>query len=193
MGKADMLKQGAKKTATGLFAGMTPLEAREIVAPEKKAEVNVTTEKNVVEQPKPIEPAVIEKPPVERVIEEKVEEPALKATFVEPAQKPKENKAIDIVKAVEKHVEAKEEAVEDAKDEKAVSSDSKSTSRYEKEKFLLLDIRGYREYVEHMAKAANMSATKYIRSLIQADMDKNMDIYEAHKALEKMLKDRAGN
>ena len=54
----------------------------------------------------------------------------------------------------------------------------------------MLDVRGYRDYVEHMAKAANMSATKYIRSLIEADMQKNMDIYEAHKALEEKFKGR---
>ena len=63
-------------------------------------------------------------------------------------------------------------------------------SRYEKEKFLLLDIRGYRDYVEHMAKASNMSATKYIRSLIDQDMKRNMDIYMAHKQLEETLKGR---
>ena len=67
---------------------------------------------------------------------------------------------------------------------------TEKTSRYEKEKFLLLDIRGLRDYVEHMAKAANMSATKYIRSLIEQDMSENMDIYEAHKALEERLKKR---
>ena len=66
----------------------------------------------------------------------------------------------------------------------------KPASRYEKDKFLLLDIRGYRDYVEHMAKAANMSATKYIRNLIEQDMVVNKDIYEAHKALEEKLKNR---
>ena len=70
---------------------------------------------------------------------------------------------------------------------------NKSNSRYEKDKFLLLDIRGYRDYVEHMAKAANMSATKYIRNLIDQDMEKNRDIYEAHKALEEKLRQRSGN
>ena len=63
-------------------------------------------------------------------------------------------------------------------------------SRYEKDKFLLLDIRGYRDYVEHMAKAANMSATKYIRNLIDQDMQRNMDIYQAHKELEERLRER---
>ena len=67
----------------------------------------------------------------------------------------------------------------------------KSTSRYEKEKFLLLDIRGYRDYVEHMAKASNMSATKYIRMLIDNDMKLNEDIYREHKALEEKLRERS--
>ncbi len=70
-------------------------------------------------------------------------------------------------------------------DEKA---EKKKNSRYEKDKFLLLDIRGYRDYIEHIAKAANMSATKYIRSLIEQDMEKNKDIYLAHKRLEEMLR-----
>ena len=70
------------------------------------------------------------------------------------------------------------------------SGTAEKASRYEKDKFLLLDIRGYRDYVEHMAKAANMSATKYIRSLIEQDMMKNLDIYQAHKQLEERLKGR---
>ena len=193
MGKADKLTQGAKKVSTGLFAGMTPLVARETAAPEKKAEVNAASEERE-EQVETKETHVIEQPAPERVVEKKVEEPAPKAVLSEPEpdQKVKENKAIDIVKAVEKRPEIKAEAADVVKDEKAPASESKTASRYEKEKFLLLDIRGYRDYVEHMAKAANMSATKYIRSLIQADMDKNMDIYEAHKALEDLLKGRAG-
>ncbi len=69
----------------------------------------------------------------------------------------------------------------------------KQNSRYEKDKFLLLDIRGYRDYIEHIAKAANMSATKYIRNLIEQDMEKNKDIYIAHKKLEEMLRNKAGN
>lgn len=74
---------------------------------------------------------------------------------------------------------------------KAASKQTKQDkSRYEKEKFLLLDIRGYRDYVEHMAKASNMSATKYIRSLIEQDMMRNMDIYQQHKQLEEALKAR---
>ncbi len=69
----------------------------------------------------------------------------------------------------------------------------KQNSRYEKDKFLLLDIRGYRDYIEHIAKAANMSATKYIRSLIEQDMEKNKEIYLAHKKLEEMLRGKSGN
>ena len=73
---------------------------------------------------------------------------------------------------------------------KETTAKTEKSSRYEKEKFLLLDIRGLRDYVEHMAKASNMSATKYIRNLIEIDMQQNMDIYEAHKALEERLKER---
>ena len=73
---------------------------------------------------------------------------------------------------------------------KKTRANKQENSRYEKDKFLLLDIRGYRDYVEHMAKAANTSATKYIRNLIEQDMNKNMDIYQAHKALEEQLKGR---
>jgi hypothetical protein len=191
MGKADKLTQGAKKTSTGLFAGMTPLAAREAAAPEKKVEVNTISEKKE-EQAEVKETVVIEQPVAEKIVEEAAYEPEPKAVEAVPEQKAKENKAIDIVKAVEKRPEIKAETEDAVKDEKTAASEAKSASRYEKEKFLLLDIRGYRDYVEHMAKAANMSATKYIRSLIQADMDKNMDIYEAHKALEEMLKGRAG-
>ncbi len=67
---------------------------------------------------------------------------------------------------------------------------TEKNSRYEKDKFLLLDIRGLRDYVEHMAKASNMSATKYIRNLIEKDWAVNNDIYQAHKALEERLKER---
>ena len=74
--------------------------------------------------------------------------------------------------------------IEDSKPQK------KQNSRYEKDKFLLLDIRGYRDYIEHIAKAANMSATKYIRSLIEQDMEKNMEIYLAHKKLEERLRNK---
>ena len=53
-----------------------------------------------------------------------------------------------------------------------------------------MDIRGLRDYVEHMAKASNMSATKYIRNLIEKDWAVNNDIYQAHKALEERLRER---
>jgi hypothetical protein len=68
----------------------------------------------------------------------------------------------------------------------------KQNGRYEKDKFLLLDIRGYRDYIEHIAKAANMSATKYIRSLIEQDMEKNKEIYLAQKQLEERLRAKSG-
>ncbi len=193
MGKADKLMQGAKKTATGLFAGMTPLDAREVAVPEKKNTVNIPDEKEDAVKAEVIKTPVIEEPEVVNAVEEKKEEVEQVITEPKPIEVVKEKKTIDIIKAIEKPQAEKEETEETVNPEKAPASDAKSGSRYEKEKFLLLDIRGYRDYVEHMAKAANMSATKYIRSLIQTDMDKNMDIYEAQKALEEMLKGRAGN
>jgi ABC-type antimicrobial peptide transport system permease subunit len=179
--KASMLKQGANKTGKGLFAGMTKLETRE-EAPLNEVEVTSDIDKMTEEVNEP-EPEIVK--PVE------VKEPEVVKT-VEPVKKaPVE--AVKVVKEVKKEEEEEintsiNNSVEEPKTQK-----EKANSRYEKEKFLLLDVRGYRDYVEHMAKAANMSATKYIRNLIQLDMDKNMDIYEAHKALEEKLRGRTGN
>ena len=79
----------------------------------------------------------------------------------------------------------------DRSDKAEKKQSEKQSSRYEKEKFLLLDIRGYRDYVEHMSKAFNMSATKYIRMLIENDMKLNEDIYREHKAFEEKLRERS--
>ena len=179
--KASMLKQGANKTGKGLFAGMTKLETRDD-APQTDNEVTSDIEKltgQVTEKAarRPVEPEV-KKPEVVKAVEEPKQEPVAPVKVV-----------------VEKEPEVQEEInVEINKPEEPVKiQKEKANSRYEKEKFLLLDVRGYRDYVEHMAKAANMSATKYIRNLIQLDMDKNMDIYEAHKALAEKLRGRTGN
>ena len=176
--KASMLKQGANKTGKGLFAGMTKLEARE-EAPLNEVEVTSDIDKvtEEVNEPEPeiIKPVEVKEPEVVKTVEPVKEAP------VEAAKAVKEVKEEEINTSINK-------AVEEPKTQK-----EKANSRYEKEKFLLLDVRGYRDYVEHMAKAANMSATKYIRNLIQLDMDKNMDIYEAHKALEEKLRGRTGN
>ena len=183
--KASMLKQGANKTGKGLFAGMSRLDAREEadsvnneIANDIVKEEKVTEQVNVPEK---------ESVPV-KTVEVPVEEPEVEVPVVQ------ETKAQT---AVIEEMQVQHEVINERinKPEKADKSDAqtKSASRYEKEKFLLLDIRGYRDYVEHMAKAANMSATKYIRMLIQQDMDKNNDIYLAHKALEEKLRGRSGN
>ena len=183
--KASMLKQGANKTGKGLFAGMSRLDARD-EAPSTEIEISndivkeekVTKEVNVPKtEPVPVKAAEVP------VIEPEAEASVVQESIVQtPVIEEKQNQ---------------EEIINDRinKPEKVEKSDvqNKSTSRYEKEKFLLLDIRGYRDYVEHMAKAANMSATKYIRMLIQQYMDKNNDIYLAHKALEEKLRGRSGN
>lgn len=183
--KASMLKQGANKTGKGLFAGMSRLDAREEAA---SGSVDITND--IVNEEKMTEK--VNNPIVESVPEKTKEVPASEPEVEVPVvQEPEVKTPVMEVKQVQ------DEVINDRinKPEKADKSDAqtKSASRYEKEKFLLLDIRGYRDYVEHMAKAANMSATKYIRMLIQQDMDKNNDIYLAHKALEEKLRGRSGN
>ena len=183
--KASMLKQGANKTGKGLFAGMSRLDAREN---EASGSVDITND--IVNEEKMTEK--VNDPIVESVPEKTKEVPASEPEVEVPVvQEPEVKTPVMEVKQVQ------DEVINDRinKPEKADKSDAqtKSASRYEKEKFLLLDIRGYRDYVEHMAKAANMSATKYIRMLIQQDMDKNNDIYLAHKALEEKLRGRSGN
>ncbi len=96
---------------------------------------------------------------------------------------------IEEISVINENIKREVNKVENA----AAKPARKQNSRYEKDKFLLLDIRGYRDYIEHIAKAANMSATKYIRSLIEQDMEKNKDIYIAHKKLEEMLRNKAGS
>ena len=179
--KADLLKRGANKTGKGLFAGMTPISEENEVKQEAKVEEIKNNKSEVVEESKKSEPIV------ETVIE-KIQEPEMPKPVAQ--EKPENRKAeptpIEMVEEILKTGDAaKAKAPVSEKAEKP-----EKASRYEKEKFLLLDIRGYRDYVEHMAKAANMSATKYIRSLIEQDMKQNMDIYEAHKALEERLKER---
>lgn len=183
--KASMLKQGANKTGKGLFAGMSRLDAREDAA---SGSVDITND--IVNKEKMTEK--VNDPIVESVPAKTIEVPVSKPEVEVPVvQEPEVQTPVMEVKQVQ------DEVINDRinKPEKADKSDAqtKSASRYEKEKFLLLDIRGYRDYVEHMAKAANMSATKYIRMLIQQDMDKNNDIYLAHKALEEKLRGRSGN
>ncbi len=191
MGKADLLKKGAQRTGSGLFKGMTPLETRDdaVSVENKKTEVvekTVKATEPVIEKPEPIsEPIKIMEPVIE-----KQEGVAEESDKIEAPVEEIKTQANDISNAKEEKREIKSEINIAEKSRK--TAETKTNSRYEKEKFLLLDIRGLRDYVEHMAKAANMSATKYIRNLIQQDMDKNMDIYEAHKALEEMLKGRAG-
>lgn len=167
--KASKLQIGAKKTGMGLFADMSPLALTNMDNNSLLAKEVATTEETP-KQPEPVN-KVVKEPEI------KVPEPP--AEKVEPViveKKPQEEKVISKINKEEKPAQKAKE---------------KPASRYEKDKFLLLDIRGYRDYVEHMAKAANTSATKYIRSLIEQDMEQNMDIYEAHKELERRLMNRA--
>lgn len=173
--KASMLKSGVKKTGTGLFAGMSPINEEKN---NVKSKAVVQKVEEIVEETPIPEPIVETKEePVKKVVEQKTVQPQNIQQYEEPVQRVARE-------YIEKQVEEAQLPVT-----KNVESKAKN-SRYEKEKFLLLDIRGYRDYVEHMAKAANTSATKYIRELIENDMKQNMDIYIAHKQLEERLKER---
>ena len=202
--KASMLKSGVRKTGTGLFAGMQAIKEDEVK--EK------TVEEHVVEKEKTAQ-IVGEKPVVEKIIPSRQEHIQVNEYVTRPqVQQVPQQQTQQLVQAeiqpqVQQIIPAQNEQsvqqiqaqpvytqpvqqVESVQKPKEKAVKAEKTSRYEKEKFLLLDIRGLRDYVEHMAKAANMSATKYIRNLIEIDMQQNMDIYEAHKALEERLKER---
>ena len=183
--KASMLKQGANKTGMGLFAGMTKLDAKE-EAPSKAVEIT----EDIVKEEKPTKLVNENKKETVqvKVVEVPVEEPAEEAPVIQQPQA-----QTPVIEEVQAQPEIINETINNPQKADKTEAPAENASRYEKEKFLLLDIRGYRDYVEHMAKAANMSATKYIRNLIQQDMDKNNDIYLAHKALEEMLRGRSGN
>ena len=214
--KKDMLKQGATKTGTGLFQGMKRLDDRddevleEVKETRESDKTTETVNNNAFPKESPIETAktVAVKPEVvaeREITEEKPKRVTAEASLEEIVNSVKEPKKPE--KEVSEEVYNKGSFADSAEEyeinsslnktsksaENKESNSSKANSRYEKDKFLLLDIRGYRDYVEHMAKAANMSATKYIRNLIDQDMEKNRDIYEAHKALEEKLRMRSGN
>ena len=183
--KANMLKQGATKTGKGLFSGMSRLDAKD-EAPSKEVEIT----EDIVKEEKPTKSVnETKKETVQvKVVEVPVEEPVEEAPVM-----PQPQAQAPVIEEIPEQPEVINERINKAEKVDKSEASAKSNSRYEKEKFLLLDIRGYRDYVEHMAKAANMSATKYIRNLIQQDMDKNNDIYLAHKALEEKLRGRSGN
>ena len=186
MGKLDKLQQGAKKTGRGLFADMKPLDARET---ETQEEIKKTDD--IVTEAKPTK--TVNKEPAAKSVKEEPQDIIDSIMEKEPEKpeiKPVEEKTEPVIESVPEVVEeVKTEVNKPAS--KPKKEEDKSNSRYEKDKFLLLDIRGYRDYVEHMSKAANTSATKYIRGLIEKDMEKNKDIYDAHKKLEQMLMNRS--
>ena len=183
--KANMLKQGANKTGKGLFAGMSRLDARE----EAPSSGNAVTA-DIVKEEKPTKTVNV---PKKETVQVKVVEVPVETAQEEVPEIPQPQPQTPVVEEVASEPAVINEKINKPEKADKTETSTKGSSRYEKDKFLLLDIRGYRDYVEHMAKAANMSATKYIRTLIQQDMDKNNDIYLAHKALEEKLRGRSGN
>ena len=210
--KASMLKSGVRKTGTGLFAGMQAIKEDEVKEETKLEKEEKTVEEHVVEKEKTAQ-IVEEKPVVEKAVPSRQEQVQVNEYVTRPQvqQVPQQQAQQFVQTQIQPQVQQMTPAqieqpvqqiqaqpvftqpvqqVESVQKPKEKVVKAEKTSRYEKEKFLLLDIRGLRDYVEHMAKAANMSATKYIRNLIEIDMQQNMDIYEAHKALEERLKER---
>ena len=210
--KASMLKSGVRKTGTGLFAGMQAIKEDEVKEKVKLEKEEKTVEEHVVEKEETAQ-IVEEKPVVEKIVPSRQEQVQVNEYVTQsqvqqvPQQQTQQFVQAQIQPQVQQmtpaHIEQPiqqiqaqsvytqpVQQVENVQKPKEKAVKAEKTSRYEKEKFLLLDIRGLRDYVEHMAKAANMSATKYIRNLIEIDMQQNMDIYEAHKALEERLKER---
>lgn len=59
---------------------------------------------------------------------------------------------------------------------------SEADTKQEK-KYIRLDITGYDDYIYTLARFKGLSATKYIRSLIEKDMEENKLIYEKINAL----------
>lgn len=208
--KKDLLKSSARSTGKGLFQGMTPIKEAKALEEEKTEEIKKTVvEKPAPEPVKEIVETVIQKPEVQ--LQQPQEQPQLQEVYTQPVQpqtvpqpvqytQPVAQVQMPVQQVVTTPVQTpinapvqapiQQEIMPEPMVQPSGAKTSKAGSRYEKEKFLLLDIRGLRDYVEHMAKASNMSATKYIRNLIEIDMRQNMDIYEAHKRLEEQLKGR---
>ena len=66
----------------------------------------------------------------------------------------------------------------------AVENAATSEAETKKEKkYIKLDITGYDDYIYTMAHFKDISATKYIRALVEADLKENKLIYEKIKAL----------
>lgn len=216
--KADMLKKSVRKTGTGLFAGMQSIKEEEVKEEKTKAVekaekpieepiIEVKEEKKieqVVNQPvkKPAQAVNQTQAPVNEYVAPQVQ-PVYQQPIPQPVQpvvqqvvpmqpEPQIQQVQPQSVYIQQPVQTAQpvQPVQDVEQPVRKAAKAEKNSRYEKDKFLLLDIRGLRDYVEHMAKAANMSATKYIRNLIEIDMQQNMDIYEAHKALEERLKER---
>lgn len=56
----------------------------------------------------------------------------------------------------------------------------------EKKEYLKLDLTGIKEYIDLISAQAGKSKTQYIQDLIRADMERNKDVYEKLKDIEKL-------
>ena len=190
--KAEPVKEEVKpepvveKTAEKVAKEQPKVEQTVI---EKTVTEPVVSEAPVVEQPK-VQQAPVQ-PQVQTVQQPQI--PAYTAPIQQPVyQQPSYNPYTQPVNTMQQmpFTQPVQTPVYNEPKTTVKAEKGEKSSRYEKDKFLLLDIRGLRDYVEHMAKASNMSATKYIRTLIEKDWAMNNDIYMAHKALEEQLRQK---
>lgn len=80
------------------------------------------------------------------------------------------------------HPEQEQEKTEE-REQEAQAQKSSNTSKKKKTNsdYLRLDIYDYKEYLTTMAGFKRTSVTKYIQSLIRADMQQHKDIYDKLK------------
>ncbi len=202
--KVEATEEKAEKVAVKEEKPETSSARREVEQPKTEVESETTVQPQVapvqepvvqqtVSQTQPVQPQVVQQPipqPAQpyQQIQQIMPEPQYQQPYI---QQPQQYQPVQQMPSyTQMPVNNMQQMPYEEPKTRARAAKQDKASRYEKDKFLLLDIRGYRDYVEHMAKASNMSATKYIRNLIEQDMARNMDIYEAHKALEERLKGR---
>lgn len=73
---------------------------------------------------------------------------------------------------------SRKEQSEVSKEEQQTTMKKKSNNDY-----MRLNIAGYRDYLSTMAGFEQMSITKYIQKLINADMENNKETYEEIKSI----------
>lgn len=92
--------------------------------------------------------------------------------------------AADVTKGMFTAAEPNKEAntINNTQNAVETAATSEAITKQDK-KYLKLDITGYDDYIYTMAHFKDISATKYIRALVETDLKENKLIYEKIKAL----------